>query len=203
MKKIMLLMTLCVIVMASCQKEESSDVNLDQALSGNLNARTALNNPDENAAYELGRKHKHGRDSACRKFPVEQLAQSILDYVMLNYPDATIELALTDRAGNFFTIIKLPDGTVKILQFDSSGNFVKELDKKVRGPKDPKKRLTKVDPSTLLPSIVSYVDSNYAGATILRAGTTPGGEFIVFIGLNGKHKALLFDANGNFVKELR
>lgn len=202
MKKIISTVAFFAILMASCQKETEI---VDQAISTSLdlNSSDELNTSAESNAYELGRKKKHGKDSSCKRIPLEKLTQSILDYIALNLPTASIEIALRDRAGNFYTILKLEDGTVKILQFDADGNFVKELDKKVCRPKDPRKDLTKLDPTTLLPVIVAYIDSNYSSAVILNAGATPGGEILVIINFNGSRKALLFDANGNFIKELR
>lgn len=197
-------MALAAIMMASCQKE-TADQNPDQALatSTDLNSTLGSTSADVSNVYDLDARHKPGKGIDFKRIPLDQLAQSIKDYVAANYANATIEFAAKDKAGNFYAIIKLADGSMKILLFDATGNFVKELDKKVPGPKHPKKHLTKVDPSNLLPGIVSYIDANYTGASILKAGSTPGGEFIVIISWHGGHKALLFDATGAFVKELK
>jgi hypothetical protein len=202
MKKILGFMTLCVIVMASCQKETETT---EQAIASTLdvNALPASDPTNDPNTYEMGRKHRPGKDQEFTKIPLDQLSQSIKDYVAQNYPDATIEAAMTDKAGFFYTIIKFADGSVKILQFDANGNFVKELDRKHKGPKDPRKKLTNVDPANLLPVITTYIETTYSGAIIKRAGSTPNGDFIVVIDFNGEHKVLLFDATGNFIKELK
>lgn len=202
MKKILGFMALCVMVMASCQKETET---VDQAIANtpDMNALPAPDPTDDPNTYEMGGKHKPGKGHELKRIPLDQLSQTIKEYVSQNYPDAIIEVALTDKAGNFYTIIKLSDGTVKILQFDANGNFVKELDRKHKGPKDPKKKLTKVDPADLLPAIVSFIETAYSGATIKRAGSTHDGNFIVVLDVNGGHKVLLFDATGNFIKELK
>lgn len=202
MKTIMGFMAIIVITLTACQKETESTEQFDSAvLELNSNVDTELSGND--IAYDPAGRHKHKKDTSCRRIPLDLLSQLIKDYIASNYPGALIEVAFTDRKGNFYTIIKLTDGAVKILQFDSNGNFVKELEKKHRGPKDPRKRLTKVDPSDLLPDIVSYIDLNYPGATLIKAGTTASGEFVVFLNWNGTRKAILFDASGSFIKELK
>jgi hypothetical protein len=204
MKKIMGFMAVYAIVMVSCQKETADqNVDLTNAASTELSSTSGVSSTDASNSLELRGKHKPGRDSSCIRIPVDRLAQAIKDYVATNYSGSTIEFAFTDKSGNFFTAIKLADGTFKLLQFDSAGTFLKELDRKVPGPKNPRKHLTRVDVNTLPTAIITYVDTNYTGANILRAGTTPGGEYIVVIDVNGTHKALLFDANGNFIKELK
>jgi hypothetical protein len=204
MKKIIISMGFYAVMVASCQKE-TTDSNADQILNS-TNSGTALiaGAADQSIVMDSRGGHKPGKDSSdCIRIPLDQLPQSIKDYVSTNYTGATMEFALKDKAGNYFTIVKLSDGSFKILQFDANGNFLKELDRKLTKPKNPRSHLMKVDPTTLLPAIISYINTNYAGATILKAGTTPNGDFIVLISENNNHKALLFDANGNFIKELK
>jgi hypothetical protein len=199
-------LALCAMMMASCQKEtDTVDLSSTQLSASTVTDESAitLNSNEENGIYELGRKHKPLHDTAVKRIPVDQLPQAITDYITANYPDAKTEMAFRDRDGNVYVLLKFRDGSVKMLQFDANGNFVKELDRKPRRPGNHDKRLTKLDPSTLSSTIVSYIDTNYAGATIEKAGTTATGETVVFISLNGDRKALLFDVNGNFVKELK
>jgi len=197
------LLALCAIGMASCQKDtDTSDLsNLDQALNGIT--ITDLNTGESTTALELGQRHRPDRDSACRKVPIDSLAPSILEYIAMNYPGASIKRAGSGKAGKIVVIIQLADKSLKMLLFDASGNFVSELSPKDHRKHGPGKRLTPVDLTTLLLDITDYIDANYAGASIERAGLTPDGKFVIALSFNGNRKLLLFDENGNFVKELK
>jgi len=60
--------------------------------------------------------------------------------------------------------------------------------------------LTEVSTNTLSATITSYITSNYAGATIERAGKTNTGAYIVYLkNADGSTAALAFAANGTFV----
>ncbi|MBK9720915.1 MAG: hypothetical protein IPO78_04770 [Saprospiraceae bacterium] len=202
MKKIMGLWALCVLGMASCQKEPDASLQgSDEALTGIL--VTDMNTGETTTAYELGQRHRPERDSACRRIPVDSLSPTILDYITTNYAGAIIKLASKDKTGNIIVIIKLNDGSFKILQFDANGLFLKELIKRGHHPKGHKNHLTEVDITTLLIDITTYIDANYAGSTIERAGMTRKGEFIISINYNGSRKLLLFDFQGVFLKVLR
>ncbi|KPM47042.1 hypothetical protein [Jiulongibacter sediminis] len=62
--------------------------------------------------------------------------------------------------------------------------------------------ITEVAVEELSSSITEYINANYAGATIDRAGTDPEGNFLLGISLSDEgHRGLLFDASGNFVEE--
>ncbi|HRG68365.1 MAG: hypothetical protein JNL65_12815 [Saprospiraceae bacterium] len=203
MKKIMGLLALCAIGMASCQKEtDTSDLNSqDQALNGIT--ITDLNTGESTTALELGQRHRPERDSSCRKIPIDSLAPSILDYIAVNYPGATIKRAGSGKAGKIVVIIQLADKSLKMLLFDAGGNFVSELSPKDHRKHGKGKHLTAVDITTLLSDITNYIDANYAGASVERAGLTDDGKFVIAISFNGKRKLLLFDENGVFIKELK
>ncbi len=64
-------------------------------------------------------------------------------------------------------------------------------------------KITTVDPAALPTAIVTYISTNYAGATIKFAGTDTQGQYVVGITLNSVETGLLFDANGVFVKALQ
>ncbi|MEA5402021.1 PepSY-like domain-containing protein [Arcicella sp. DC2W] len=64
-------------------------------------------------------------------------------------------------------------------------------------------KITTVDPAALPAAIVTYISTNYAGATIKFAGTDTQGQYVVGITLNSVETGLLFDANGVFVKALQ
>ncbi|WP_338871123.1 PepSY-like domain-containing protein [Spirosoma sp. SC4-14] len=63
--------------------------------------------------------------------------------------------------------------------------------------------LTSVDVSTLPSAITTYINTNYAGATIKEAGTDPKGNYVVIITLNNELRLLAFKADGTFIKELK
>lgn len=65
-----------------------------------------------------------------------------------------------------------------------------------------KGKLTPVEISTLAASITSYINANYAGATIKFAGKDDKGQTVVGLELNTVRTGLLFDANGAFVQKL-
>lgn len=61
--------------------------------------------------------------------------------------------------------------------------------------------LTEVDVASLPAAITSYVSTNYAGATIDRAGTTTEGNYVLHVvKADGTHAGLIFDSNGAFVE---
>jgi len=65
-----------------------------------------------------------------------------------------------------------------------------------------KGKLTSIDIATLPSSITTYINTNYAGATIKFAGKDDKGKFVVGLSLNSVETGLLFDANGIFVQKL-
>ncbi len=66
-----------------------------------------------------------------------------------------------------------------------------------------KGKLTSVNITALSASITSYINTNYAGATIRFAGTDDKGQTVVGLtDINGARTGLLFDANGAFVQKL-
>jgi hypothetical protein len=65
-----------------------------------------------------------------------------------------------------------------------------------------KGKLTSVDVATLPATITSYINTNYAGATIKFAGKDEKGQYVVGVSLNSVETGLLFDANGAFIQTL-
>jgi len=62
--------------------------------------------------------------------------------------------------------------------------------------------LTEVAVADLPAAITSYITTNYAGATVERAGTTDNGNYILHVTIaDGTSVGLIFDASGNFVSE--
>lgn len=65
-----------------------------------------------------------------------------------------------------------------------------------------KGKLTAIDPATLPVTITSYINTNYAGATVKFAGKDEKGQTVVGLTVGTVESGLLFDANGAFVKAL-
>lgn len=70
-------------------------------------------------------------------------------------------------------------------------------------PKHRHLEISEIDPSTLPAVISTYLAANYAGSSITRAGTDSLGRFFILITKSDSSRVgLLFDASGNFVKEI-
>lgn len=126
------------------------------------------------------------------------LPQSILDYVLVNYPNNTITEAELENNGNYE--IELDDDTV--LVFDGNGAFlgvgVDEDD--INGNNDDDENEDDdqvIDPSTLPQMVIDYISTNYLNETILQAKIESEGSFEVTLNTGLE---LHFDANGNFTE---
>ncbi|QJW91961.1 hypothetical protein HNV11_22540 [Spirosoma taeanense] len=62
--------------------------------------------------------------------------------------------------------------------------------------------LTRIALTALPATVTSYITTNYAGATLSYAAKDDAGNFLVAITQNSTRKALLFNADGTFNKEL-
>ena len=65
-----------------------------------------------------------------------------------------------------------------------------------------KGKLTPIEITALAASITSYINTNYAGATIKFAGKDDKGQTVVGLEVSGVRTGLLFDANGAFIQKL-
>lgn len=66
----------------------------------------------------------------------------------------------------------------------------------------PPPKLDSIAISALPSAITTYISSNYAGATVQKAGKDKDGNFVVLISQNNTPKGLLFNSSGVFQKEL-
>ncbi len=183
MKKVLyLFVALLTLQLASCSKVVDPTDAGDASLSS---ARLAANGP--------GRKGLTIVD-------VATLPALVASYVSTTYPGATIKHAATDAAGDLVVLVRLADGSRKALVFDAKGAFKQELQPR---PKDGKGgRLCKMDAVSLPSSVTDYITKSYAGAVVDFAVSDKAGDFLVLITQNGVKKGLIFDAAGNFKKEL-
>ncbi len=127
---------------------------------------------------------------------VSALPATVTAYVQQTYPTASIKLAATDEKGNLIVGITV-DSQPKALLFTAAGAFVQELSHYHK-----KAKLTEVTLTDLPASITTYITTNYAGATLQKAGKNADGAYFVAIKSGDSMKVLRFDANGTFVEEL-
>lgn len=127
------------------------------------------------------------------------LPQTILDYILANYPNNTITEAELENNGNYE--IELDNDTV--LVFDGNGTFlgagVDEDDNNGNNDDDDENNDDDqvIDPSTLPQIVLDYISTNYPNETILQAKIESDGKYEVTLN-NGLE--LHFDANGNFTE---
>ena len=62
--------------------------------------------------------------------------------------------------------------------------------------------VTRIEVATLPATVTSYISTSYAGATVNYAAKDDAGNFLVAITQNSARKALLFNADGTFNREL-
>jgi hypothetical protein len=138
----------------------------------------------------------NGKKCNLTEVAVASLPATITSYVSTNYAGATIDRAGTTTEGNYVLHIVKADGTHAGLIFDSKGAFVE-----VRQGKGGKG--TEVALADLPAAITSYISTNYAGSTTVKAMTNPEGKFGVLITKADATKLMLgFNADGSFVGEL-
>lgn len=135
---------------------------------------------------------------------VEELSSTITAYIEANYPGATTDRAGTDPEGNFLIGISTAEGEHRGLLFDASGNFVEEKQKPAGpdGQKGHRPELNELDIEALPTDISDYISANYPEFTVEKAGTDADGNTVVLIVSDDTKTGLLFDAEGNFGKEL-
>lgn len=139
-----------------------------------------------------GKKGMKG-EGDCNSIDTTELLQPIKDYVLANYPDASIKRAKEDKDGNF--IVGLT-GHVFLL-FDSEGNFV-EIHEFAHRKGDRGEKVEIEDLSTL---ITNYISTNYTGATIKVAFLKDGQYRVGIINSEDKRVLVIFDSEGNFIEE--
>ncbi|MFY0594638.1 PepSY-like domain-containing protein [Roseivirga sp.] len=118
------------------------------------------------------------------------LPQAIIDYVAANYSDATINEAFIDNEEEEYVIILDTD---LVLIFDLQGNFIEAFDLDFEDYCD------EVDIADLPQTISDYVGANFQGETIEEAWfDDEANEYYIEL---SNDKILVFDADGNFLRE--
>lgn len=148
----------------------------------------------------------HYRDSLTR-IDVSALPATIASFISTSYAGATVNYAAKDDSGNFLVAITVNDDR-KVLLFNADGTFNRELSLRGRGRghgagkgRD-RDSLTTVDAASLPAAITSYINANFAGATITKAAQDATRGYLVLITLNGDRRTLLFNTDGTFAQEI-
>lgn len=150
-----------------------------------------------------------GRPCSLTVIDVSALPAATTSYITANYAGATIKQAAKASNGTYVVLI-VTGTTPTVLQFNADGTFKMELTFKDGkgfgchgGPGGMEgHHATPVSVSALPGTITDYITANYAGATITGAVQGPNGGYLVAISVNGTPKALEFNADGSFNKEI-
>ena len=203
-----------VVSLNACNKNAVDPTTTDGSARSSSTASTSLTGPHNLTAVD-----------------VVSLPATVTSYITTNYGGATIKEAKKDAAGNYVVVIGV-NSAIKLLLFKADGTFVKEGDGKPKhmpgdsahhrspgdtthhqkpmpgdsthrpkpGPGGP--GLTEVAVSALPATITSYINTNYAGATIDKAGQEKKtSDYVIIITTSDKnHVVLLFGADGTFKK---
>lgn len=169
--------------------------NADGTFNKELSLRGGKGGPGR--GYGPGRPGRGADRDSLNQVAIANLPAAITSYITANFAGATIKLAAKDDARGYVVMIT-QDGKRRTLLFNADGTFSQEV---VRGAKG---NYTAVPAANLPAAVTSYVTTNYAGATIVQAGTSPTGQFLVWLQpASGRPIALVFAADGTFVQELK
>ena len=123
------------------------------------------------------------------KVKVGDLSMAILEFVVREFPELTIDEAEEEYNGNFE--VELSDGTE--LVFDANGIFLGiDDDSEENGDFDD----SDVDIETLLPVILEYVELNYPGEGVDEAEMEHNDQYEVTL---NDDTVLIFNTNGEFL----
>lgn len=137
-------------------------------------------------------------DEEWDEIPLDSLPQSVLDYVAANYPNSTIEEAVS-CPDNGHIIVFLD--TDEALEFDADGNFVGLLDEDDWDDEDDwEDDFEEVALDSLPQAIKDHMAANYAAATAEEAWFDTTEE--LYYALLDTDVLLVYDKDGNFVEEL-
>ncbi|MBC8154256.1 MAG: PepSY-like domain-containing protein [Bacteroidetes bacterium] len=147
-----------------------------------------------------------GRPCSLTKVDISTLPAATTNYITANYAGSTITEAAKASNGTFVVMITVGT-TRKVLQFNADGTFKMELSFKGGkgfgshgGPGG--WHTAPISVSALPAAVTTYITTNYAGATITGAVKGPNNGYLVLISVNSTPKALEFNADGTFTKEV-
>ncbi len=147
--------------------------------------------------HDDGPGNKAKRDSI-NAVNIAALPAAVTSYIAKNYAGATIDFAGKATTSGYIVGITV-GGVRKALQFNPNGSFNQELPTPT-GRHGWGGDFTEVAVANLPAAITTYIKTNYAGATINRAGKGGvNGDYIVSITTtDSKHVGLAFNADGSF-----
>ncbi|SFP84740.1 hypothetical protein SAMN04515674_106132 [Pseudarcicella hirudinis] len=145
-----------------------------------------------------------------KEIAISSIPASATTYLSTNYPTLKILRAYSDSVNKTieYGVIVGDSTAAKLVIFDSNWTFVKAETLVVKGEPRPTPaiKIVEVALSAIPASANAYVSSNYAGYKIVKAiqETDKDGvvTYSVLIENGTSRKALLFDSNWAFVKEL-
>jgi hypothetical protein len=133
---------------------------------------------------------------------IADLLPAITTYISTNYVGSVINNAHLESDGSFDIMITAADGNKIKLNFKADGTFVSERALKANGnhKHDHSSNHTPVVIADLLPTITTYISTNYVGSTITSAHKESDGSFDVFITTaSGAKLNINFSVSGAFV----
>ena len=163
--------------------------------------------PEDDAVLSSARLTGDTTGFHCRtnvtRIDVATLPAAITSAISASYAGATINYAATDDTGNFLVAITQNSERLTLL-FNADGTFNRALSFRGRRGGFGRNRdsLTQVAITALPAAIVSYITTNYAGATVNTAAIDASRGYVVMITLNDQRKALLFNLDGTFAQEV-
>lgn len=136
-----------------------------------------------------------GRDTVS----LASIPTSILNYIKTNYPTDTLVKAFYSSRDSVYFVITKNNG-LYANAFTQAGTFIKRVDLPTKGNNN----FVEVDATALPSAATAYLTTTYPGYVLkkafkeIKSGTTT--SYIAVIDASGTKYAVLFDANGAFIK---
>ena len=137
--------------------------------------------------------HQGGETNMCAfgdTITLADLPQNVIDYVAENYPGENIEVVVAKPNGGF--AVELTGGTVLI--FEENGTFEHECGN--QGGHGPGWGGTEITANELPAAVLTYIESNYPGETVVLAILTFHEKYFVKLS-NGVR--IIFGTDGNVI----
>ena len=136
-------------------------------------------------------------DDDYTEIPLEDLSQTIKDYVATNYPDCEIEEAGSDtETGEIYVALSCD----LILVFDADGNFIEEFEDDFDDDDWGDDDWDEVPLDSVPQSIIDYLQANYPNVEVEAVCINPEtGDIYVFL---ENDMVIVFDSTGTFIEAL-
>lgn len=147
-------------------------------------------------ALKANGNHKHDHNNSHTPVVITDLLPAITTYITSNYAGATITSAHKESDGSFDVFITTASGAKLNINFSASGSFVAVSSDDIHHSGNG----TLIAISSLSSTITTYINTNYAGATIKEAHVESDGSIEVnILTATGVKLELKFDTTGAFV----